>query len=179
LGDEPRQTHLPFHLRGAEGLDTVQDGEEGAQAHCNEHEGAEGSPGWGAEAWEEHDDHCCCADGCDLRYCVISLPLLLVWIMWFLPDSWQHGYHRRSGSQECACSECRDPGKIRCDNKKTHHRPIQPNPLHIFRKTIVYGRYEAAPNEQNNSIVLLAKQHFHKPDTITHTPSNPTYSPSH
>jgi len=66
LSDEPRQPHLSLHLRNAKCLDAMENGEKGAQAHSNEHECAERSPGWSAETWEQNDHHCRCADRCDL-----------------------------------------------------------------------------------------------------------------
>ena len=47
---QPRQSDPVTHLREAVELDTVDDGNGGRDAHCNEYGRAVRAPGWGAEA---------------------------------------------------------------------------------------------------------------------------------
>lgn len=72
LRDQPRQSHLALHLRNAKCLDAMENRKQGAQAHSNEHEGAERSPGWCAETGEQDNHHCRCADRCDLCWSQLS-----------------------------------------------------------------------------------------------------------
>jgi hypothetical protein len=56
LRDQPRQTHLLIQLLYAEDPNAMEDGDNSAQAHSDEHESAERPPSRRAELREEHDN---------------------------------------------------------------------------------------------------------------------------
>lgn len=135
LRDEPRQTDLPVHLCYAEQLDAVKNGEDCAQSHSDEHEGAEGPPGRRAELWEQHYNDCRCADRC---------------------------YLRSQNRQHWMCYASDEAGK------ETDHRPVHFDPLHVLDESVVYGWYEAAPNQEHNPVRMSCQS--------TTRPSSAEYS---
>ena len=154
LRDQPRQADLALQLRNAKCLDAMNDGKQGAQAHGNEHEGAKRSPSRRAETWEQHNHHGRCPDGCDLCYVVIVSLSSCLGPEYNISDSTTSSTrviasgsaqmrfrvqpHKHAGSK---------PKKPITTKPKTHHRPINPNPFHILRETVVNRRYETAPDK--------------------------------
>jgi len=66
LRDEPGETHLLVQSFYTKDPNAVKHRHNSAQAHSDEHEGAERPPGWRAKLWKQHDDGSCHSNARDL-----------------------------------------------------------------------------------------------------------------
>ena len=66
LAHEPRESNLLLHLLVAVHSQAMEDREDRAEAHSNEHESPNRSPFGRSELWIQHNDECARANGSDL-----------------------------------------------------------------------------------------------------------------